>query len=51
MKHIYQLLPLALLLFGCSAHAQADGYQGLLTLFEDWRRFEPPPLATMRNFV
>jgi len=44
MTRLHGVLLLALLLTGLGSQAQADSDQDLLTLFEDWRRFESPPL-------
>jgi hypothetical protein len=41
---LYKIFCCTLLLLSISAQARADGYQDLLTLFEDWRRFETPPV-------
>jgi hypothetical protein len=46
MTHLTRIFLCALLL-ACQATgtvAHANGYQDLLSLFEDWRRFEAPPL-------
>jgi len=42
MKILPRIFAFALLLG--SAGVQADSYQDLLTLFDEWRRFESPPL-------
>ncbi len=39
-----KILCCTLLLLSFSAQARADGYQDLLNLFGEWRRFESPPL-------
>ena len=44
MRQLYKILPFALALISCTAQVRADGYQDLLTLFGEWRRFESPPL-------
>jgi hypothetical protein len=44
MKRPQKVFCYTLLLLGISLQARADGYADLLTLFEEWRRFETPPL-------
>jgi hypothetical protein len=44
MKQLHKILPFALALISFTVQARADGYQDLLTLFGEWRRFESPPL-------
>jgi hypothetical protein len=44
MRQLHKILPFALALISFTAQARADGYQDLLTLFGEWRRFESPPL-------
>lgn len=44
MTKFYNFLFSALLLFCISPLAYAGNYQDLLTLFDDWRQFESPPL-------
>ncbi|MGF1605767.1 MAG: DUF885 family protein [Rhodothalassiaceae bacterium] len=38
-------IALASLVTSTAVHAQPAGYQELVTLFEDWRAFETPPMA------
>ena len=44
MSQLVRTSAFALLLLCISMQLRADGYQDLLTLFGDWRRFEAPPL-------
>jgi hypothetical protein len=44
MNRLIKILSLTLILLCTSLGAQADSYQGLLTLFAEWRQFESPPL-------
>ena len=44
MTKLLRNVTFTLLLLGISAPACADGYQDLLSLFDDWRRFESPPM-------
>jgi len=44
MTKLLRNVTISLLLLGISAPACADGYEDLLSLFDDWRRFESPPM-------
>lgn len=44
MTQLQKMVCYLLLLFSISTQAHAGSYQDLLTLFEEWRRFETPPM-------